>query len=97
MERGNIFGMSRYLDTFTFVYKYYKINYKLRKSSHYLVFQAIYIENPKLPAGQLANCCKIAESTLFRLRNEIIECFYAYLEDDVISEEIGITTDFISP
>ena len=82
-----------YLDKFTFVYEYYK----LRKSSHYLVFQAIYIEKPKLRAGQLANYCSIAENTLFRLRNEIIECFSAYLEDEVISEEIAITTDFISP
>lgn len=80
-----------YLDAFTFVHKYYRINYKLRKSSHYLVFQAIYIDKLKLPAWQLANYCKIAESTLFRLRNEIIECFYSYLEDEVISEEVAVT------
>ena len=48
----------------------------------------------KLPAWKLASSCNIAQSTLFRLRNEIVECFYACLEDEQNTlKEIAVTMD----
>ena len=75
-------GNEHYLNAFNFVHKFYRINYRLHKSNHLAVFRTVYIEKSKLPAWKLASSCNIAQSTLFRLRNEIVECFYAYLEDE---------------
>ena len=75
-------GNEHYLNAFNFVHKFYRINYRLHKSNHLAVFKTVYIEKSKLPAWKLASSCNIAQSTLFRLRNEIVECFYAYLEDE---------------
>ena len=84
-------GDKRYLDVFTFIYRYYKFNYRLRKSNHYLVFKAIYIENLELTKWNIANYCHLSESSFYRLRNEIIDCFYTCLEENYIFEEIAIT------
>lgn len=64
-----------YLNAFNFVHKFYRINYRLHKSNHLAVFKTVYIEKSKLPAWKLASSCNIAQSTLFRLRTEIPECF----------------------
>ena len=87
-------GNSHYLNAFNFVHKFYRINYRLHKSNHLAVFRTVYIEKSKLPAWKLASSCNIAQSTLFRLRNEIVECFYACLEDERNTlKEIAVTMD----
>ena len=68
-------GNEHYLNAFNFVHKFSRINYRLHKSNHLAVFKTVYIEKSKLPAWKLASSCNIAQSTLFRLRNEIPECF----------------------
>ena len=82
----------RYKKAFICTHKFYKINQKLNKSNHYLVFKAIYIDKLKLPAWKLATRCNIAESTLFRLRNEILDCFNTCLQT-IIQEEVAATKD----
>ncbi len=87
-------GNEHYLNAFNFVHKFYRINYRLHKSNHLAVFKAVYIEKAKLPAWKLASSCNIAQSTLFRLRNEIVECFLACLEDEQNTlKEIAVTMD----
>ena len=87
-------GNSHYLNAFNFVHKFYRINYRLHKSNHLSVFKTVYIKKSKLPAWKLASSCNIAQSTLFRLRNEIVECFYACLEDERNTlKEIAVTMD----
>ena len=87
-------GNSHYLNAFNFVHKFYRINYRLHKSNHLTVFKTVYIEKSKLPAWKLASSCNIAQSTLFKLRNEIVECFYACLEDERNTlKEIAVTMD----
>ena len=87
-------GNEHYLNAFNFVHKFYRINYRLHKSNHLAVFKAVYIEKSKLPAWKLASSCNIAQNTLFRLRNEIVECFYACLEDERnMLKEIAVTMD----
>ena len=87
-------GNEHYLNVFNFVHKFYRINYRLHKSNHLAVFRTVYIEKSKLPAWKLASSCNIAQSTLFRLRNEIVECFYACLEDERnMLKEIAVTMD----
>ena len=85
-------GNEHYLNAFNFVHKFYRINYRLHKSNHLAVFKTVYIEKSKLPAWKLASSCNIAQSTFFRLRNEIVECFYACLEDEQNTlKEIAVT------
>lgn len=84
-------GNKTYATAFNFIYKMYKINSNRGKSNHYNVFKSIYIDEQILPAWQLANLCHVAESTLYRLRNDIIDFFYAYLENENLSEEIAVT------
>ena len=87
-------GNEHYLNAFNFVHKFYRINYRLHKSNHLAVFKAVYIEKSKLPAWKLASSCNIAQSTLFRLRNEIVECFHVCLEDEQNTlKEIAVTMD----
>ena len=82
------------LNAFYFVHKFYRINYCLHKSNHLAVFKTVYIEKSKLPAWKIASSCNIAQSTFFRLRNEIVECFYACLEDEQNTlKEIAVTLD----
>ena len=82
------------MNAFNFVHKFYRINYRLHKSNHLAVFKTVYIEKLKLPAWKLASSCNIAQSTLFRLRNEIPECFYACLKDERNKlKEIAVTMD----
>ena len=87
-------GNEHYLNTFNFVHKFYRINYRLHKSNHLSVFKTVYIKKSKLPAWKLASSCNIAQSTLFRLRNEIVECFHTCLEDEQNTlKEIAVTMD----
>ena len=87
-------GNSHYLNAFNFVHKFYRINYRLHKSNHLAVCKAVYIEKAKLPAWKIASSCNIAQSTLFKLRNEIPECFHACLEDERNTlKEIAVTMD----
>ena len=87
-------GNKHYLNAFNFVHKFCRINYRLHKSNHLAVFRTVYIEKSKLPAWKLASSCNIAQSTLFRLRNEIAECFYACLKDERnMLKEIAVTLD----
>ena len=87
-------GNEHYLNAFNFVHKFYRINYRLHKSNHLAVFKTVYIEKSKLPAWKLASSCNITQSTLFRLRNEIVECFCACLEDERnMLKEIAVTMD----
>lgn len=87
-------GNEHYLNVFNSVHKFYRINYRLHKSNHLAVFKTVYIEKSKLPAWKLASSCNIAQSTLFRLRNEIVKCFLAFLEDEQNTlKEIAVTLD----
>ena len=87
-------GNTHYLNVFSFVHKFYRINYLLHKSNPLAVFKTVYIEKSKLPAWKLASSCNLAQSTLFRLRNEIPECFYACLRDEQNTlKEIAVTID----
>ena len=88
-------GNTHYLNVFSFVHKFYRINYLLHKSNPLAVFKTVYIEKSKLPAWKLASSCNLAQSTLFRLRNEIPECFYACLRDEQNTlKEIAVTIDW---
>ena len=85
-------GNPAFVNAFNFIHKMYKINSSRGRSNHYNVFKSIYIDEQSLPAWQLANICHIAESSLYRLRNDIIDFFYAYLEEyENASEEIAAT------
>jgi len=85
-------GNKTYATAFDFIHKMFKINSSRGKSNHYNVFKSIYLDEQNLPAWQLANNCHVAESTLFRLRNDIIDFFYAYLaEEENGPEEIAAT------
>lgn len=84
-------GDKDYEAAFIFIRKMYKINSSRGKSNHYNIFKSIYIDEQNLSAWQLANLCHVAESTLYRLRNDIIDFFYAYLKDEEISEGIAVT------
>ncbi len=84
-------GDKDYEAAFNFIRKMYKINSSRGKSNHYNIFKSIYIDEQNLSAWQLANLCHVAESTLYRLRNDIIDFFYAYLENEEISEGIAVT------
>ena len=84
-------GDKDYESAFNFIRKMYKINSSRGKSNHYNIFKSIYIDEQNLSAWQLANLCHVAESTLYRLRNDIIDFFYAYLKDEEISEGIAVT------
>ena len=87
-------GNEHYLNAFNFVHKFYRITYRLHKSNHLAVFRSVYMEKAKLPAWKLASSCNIAQSTLFRLRNEIVDCFHACLEDERnMLKEIAVTMD----
>ena len=84
-------GNTAYRTAFEFIWKMYKINSNRGKSNHYNIFKSIYIDEQDLSAWQIANLCNVAESTLYRLRNDIIDFFYAYLENENVSEEIAVT------
>ena len=84
-------GNTAYRTAFKFIWKMYKINSSRGKSNHYNIFKSIYIDEQDLSAWQIANLCNVAESTLYRLRNDIIDFFYAYLENENVSEEIAVT------
>ncbi len=84
-------GNTAYRTAFEFIWKMYKINSSRGKSNHYNIFKSIYIDEQNLSAWQLANLCHVAESTLYRLRNDIIDFFYAYLKNEEISEGIAVT------
>lgn len=84
-------GDKDYEAAFNFIRKMYKINSNRGKSNHYNIFKSIYIDEQNLSAWQLANLCHVAESTLYRLRNDIIDFFYAYLKNEEISEGIAVT------
>ena len=84
-------GNKAYKSAFEFIRKMYKINSSRDKPHHYNIFKSIYIDEQDLSAWQIANLCNVAESTLYRLRNDIIDFFYAYLENEEISEEIAVT------
>ena len=84
-------GDKDYEAVFNFIRKMYKINSSRGKSNHYNIFKSIYIDEQNLSAWQLANLCHVAESTLYRLRNDIIDFFYAYLKNEEISEGIAVT------
>ena len=75
-------GDTAFVNAFNFIHKMYKINSRRGKSNHYNVFRSIYIDEQNLSAWQLANVCHVAESSLYRLRNDILDFFYAYLEED---------------
>ena len=80
-----------YYDTFKSVYNYYRLDYLRGKSNYFLVLNAIYIENVKLPHWELANYCNVSKTTLYDYRHEIIDCFYTCLNNNVVFEEIAIT------
>lgn len=84
-------GNKAYKAAFEFIWKMYKINSNRGKSNHYNIFKSIYIDEQDLSAWQIANLCNVAESTLYRLRNDIIDFFYAYLENENVSEEIAVS------
>ena len=84
-------GNKPYKATFEFIRKMYKINSSRGKSNYYNIFKSIYIDEQDLSAWQIANLCNVAESTLYRLRNDIIDFFYAYLENEEMSEEIAVS------
>lgn len=84
-------GNKAYKAAFEFIRKMYKINSNRGKSNHYNIFKSIYIDEQDLSAWQIANLCNVAESILYRLRNDIIDFFYAYLENEEMSEEIAVS------
>ena len=84
-------GDKAYKAAFDFIRKMYKINCSRGKSNYYNIFKSIYIDEQDLPAWQVANLCNVAESTLYRLRNDIVDFFYAYIANENISEEIAVT------
>ena len=84
-------GNKAYKAAFEFIRKMYKISSNRGKSNHYNIFKTIYIDEQGLPAWRIANLCNVAESTLYRLRNDIIDFFDAYLENEEMSEDIAVT------
>ena len=84
-------GNTAYRTAFKFIWKMYKINSSRGKSNHYNIFKSIYIDEQDLSAWQIANLCNVAESTLYRLRNDIIDFFYAYIANENVSEEVAVT------
>ena len=81
-------GNERCINVFIFLYKFYKLNYKVGKSNHYLVFNAVYIKSLKKAKWSIANYCSMSESTLYRIRNDIVDCFYTCLNENITTEEI---------
>ena len=80
-----------FFDNFLFLYKHYLLNFRMGKSNHFPVLKAIYIENLNLPAWKLAYHCNISRTVLFDYRNDIIDCFYFCLNNNIIFEEVAFT------
>lgn len=80
-----------YTKTFNFLYKHYFVNYIMSKSNHFLVLKAVYIEKIDFPKWRLANHCNVSKTCLFDYRNEIIDCFYTCLKENIAINEISFT------
>ncbi len=80
-----------YIKTFNFIYNHYFINYLMAKSNHFLVLKAVYIEKIDFPKWKLAHYCNISKTSLFDYRNDIINCFYTCLKENIAIKEISAT------
>lgn len=54
---------------------YYFIEDLNKRTVYHKVFQHVYIKRTKTPKWKLAVLCNVSESTLFRIRRNIIDCF----------------------
>lgn len=79
------------LKTFNLVYSHYLINFLMSKSNHFLVLKAIYLDGIDFPKWSLANYCNISRTALFNYRNDIIDCFYTCLNENIVTAEISAT------
>lgn len=93
IKRAVCSGNKIYFDIFNLVYNYYRIDYLLGRSNYYLVFNAVYIENKKLPNWELADYCHICKTSLFNHRNSIINDFYTCLNNNIVIQEVAVTKE----
>ncbi len=63
------------IDVIEFLRTYYFIEDLNNKTVFSKVFDCVYIKRSKMPKWKLANLCNVSESTLFRIRRSIIDCF----------------------
>ncbi len=55
---------------------YYFIEDLNKRTVFHKVFDYVYVKRAKIPKWKLAIICNVSESTLFRIRRNIIDCFY---------------------
>ena len=80
-----------YTQTFNFIYNHYLVNFLMSKSNHFLVLKAVYLEKIDFPKWKLANYCNISKTSLYDYRNDIINCFYTCLKENIAIKEISNT------
>ncbi len=54
---------------------YYSIEDLNKKTVYYKVLNCLYIKRDTIPKWKLANLCNVSESTLFRIRRNILNYF----------------------
>ncbi len=86
-------GDKRYYNVLNSLYNYYRLDYLRGKPNYIFVFNAIYIDNVKLPYWELANYCHVCTSTLYDYRHDIIDFFYVCLRENVTTEEVAVTKE----
>lgn len=86
-------GDTDFINVFNFLHKHYHLKYFAGDTPIFYVFEAIYIKRIKLPAWKLAQYCNLSRTALFNYRNKIINDFSICLRENIINEEIALTTE----
>ena len=88
-------GDGIFRDAFYSLYHYFKVGYLRQKSNLFPVFEGIYVHNidMNMECWKIANFFHISRTTLFNYRNEIVNCFDAYLKGPFSINEKTFTKD----
>lgn len=76
-------GEKFFIETFDSLHYLYSLENRLYNTPTLSVFEAVYINNLKLPAWKLANILCLSRTTLFNYRNKIVKNFETYLEKEM--------------